>query len=110
LELDNLEQEGGIRLDGVIGSALIAEFRASLVDQGRTLWLEEMPLPDAQPAALAPPASDAVDSAAVDSAAPKPGPPKGSAPAPSPAGGIPVKPAAPKDGDVPVSRNLGTEP
>ncbi len=45
LPLDELEQSGGIRLDGVIGAALVAEFRASLVDEGRTLWLEEMPLP-----------------------------------------------------------------
>jgi hypothetical protein len=46
LPLDELEQSGGIQLDGVIGAALMAEFRASLVDEGRTLWLEEMPLPD----------------------------------------------------------------
>jgi hypothetical protein len=44
LPLGEIEQGGGIHLDGVIGSALIAEFRASLVDQGRTLWLEEMPV------------------------------------------------------------------
>jgi hypothetical protein len=44
LPLSDLEQGGGIHLDGVIGSALVAEFRASLVDQGRTLWLEEMPV------------------------------------------------------------------
>lgn len=44
LPLQDIEQGGGIHLDGVIGSALVAEFRASLVDQGRTLWLEEMPI------------------------------------------------------------------
>jgi hypothetical protein len=66
LPLGEVEQGGGIRLDGVIGSALVAEFRASLVDQGRTLWLEEMPLasvagePAAQPAE--PPASPAAPS------------------------------------------------
>jgi hypothetical protein len=55
LPLSEIEQGGGIRLDGVIGSALVAEFRASLVDQGRTLWLEEMPVasvaeqPEAEP-------------------------------------------------------------
>jgi hypothetical protein len=43
LPLGDLEQGGGIHVDGVIGSALVAEFRASLVDQGRTMWLEEMP-------------------------------------------------------------------
>ncbi|MEY2931020.1 MAG: hypothetical protein RL033_1769 [Pseudomonadota bacterium] len=51
LPLDELEQSGGIQLDGVIGAALMAEFRASLVDEGRTLWLEEMPLPDTAAAA-----------------------------------------------------------
>ena len=45
LPLDELEQSGGVRLDGVIGGALLAEFRASLVDEGRTMWLEEMPVP-----------------------------------------------------------------
>lgn len=44
LPIEDVEQGGGIHLDGVIGSALMAEFRASLVDQGRTLWLEEMPV------------------------------------------------------------------
>jgi hypothetical protein len=51
LPLGEVEQDGGIRLDGVLGSALIAEFRASLVDQGRTMWLEEMPVASVDPAA-----------------------------------------------------------
>ncbi len=62
LPLENLEQGGGIHLDGVVGSALMAEFRVSLVDQGRTMWLEEMPVPAeelapsaAQPGESAPP-------------------------------------------------------
>jgi hypothetical protein len=60
LPLDELEQSGGVRLDGVIGGALLAEFRASLVDEGRTLWLEEMPTPlDEAPAESAPAASSA---------------------------------------------------
>lgn len=50
LPLENLEQGGGIHLDGVVGSALLAEFRVSLVDQGRTMWLEEMPVAEAAPA------------------------------------------------------------
>ncbi|HEU4583494.1 MAG TPA: hypothetical protein VFS67_34790 [Polyangiaceae bacterium] len=61
LPLDELEQSGGVRLDGVIGGALLAEFRASLVDEGRTLWLEEMPPPidEAPPEQSAPAASSA---------------------------------------------------
>lgn len=45
LPLENLEQGGGIRLDGVIGAALMASFRVSLVEEGRTMWLEEAPMP-----------------------------------------------------------------
>ncbi len=37
------EQPQGQSLDGVVGSALLAEFRVSLVDQGKLLWLEQMP-------------------------------------------------------------------
>jgi hypothetical protein len=55
LPLSDLEQGGGIHIDGVIGSALVAEFRASLVDQGRTLWLEEMPVAGVGSDAEAPP-------------------------------------------------------
>jgi hypothetical protein len=74
LPLADLEQGGGIQVDGVIGSALVAEFRASLVDQGRTLWLEEMPVaqngsggaaaPDEAPPADEPPSSGTSPAAA----------------------------------------------
>jgi hypothetical protein len=50
LPLEDFEKDNDIHLDGVIGSALLAEFRFTLVDGGKTLWLEEMPRP-------APPAS-----------------------------------------------------
>ena len=45
MNFSDLSQGGGIELDGVIGAALMAEFRVSLVDSGRTLWLEQMPTP-----------------------------------------------------------------
>jgi hypothetical protein len=64
LPLDELEQAGGVRLDGVIGGALLAEFRASLVDEGRTMWLEEMPAPlDEAPAQESAPAASSAPSA-----------------------------------------------
>jgi hypothetical protein len=69
LPLDELEQSGGVHLDGVIGAALISEFRASLMDEGRTLWLEEMPAPLPEPApgqepdAAAPVSSESAPSA-----------------------------------------------
>lgn len=59
LPLENLEQGGGIHLDGVVGSALMAEFRVSLVDQGRTMWLEEMPTAEAAPGEPTAPAEGA---------------------------------------------------
>ncbi len=42
----------GIELDGLIGSGLLATFRVTLIDGGRTMWLEDIP-----PAALVPPQS-----------------------------------------------------
>ncbi len=37
------EAQLGIELDGVVGSGLFAGFRVTLVDGGRTMWLEDMP-------------------------------------------------------------------
>jgi len=33
----------GIELDGLVGSGLLANFRVTLADAGRTMWLEDMP-------------------------------------------------------------------
>jgi len=85
LPLGDLERGGGIHLDGVIGSALVAEFRASLVDQGRTLWLEEMPSP-----ALGP--SPAGVGEPLDPTTPSGGKPAPAAKPPAPAGSAPAKP------------------
>ena len=64
IPVDELEQSGGVRLDGVIGGALLAEFRASLVEEGRTMWLEEMPAPaDEAPAEPSAPAASSAPSA-----------------------------------------------
>lgn len=95
LPLGDLERGGGIHLDGVIGSALVAEFRASLVDQGRTMWLEEMPSPSLGPS------PEGREGAPLDPAEPSRGP--GDAPSSSPSSGpahapapqAPAKPAAP---------------
>ncbi len=87
LPLGELEQGGGIHLDGVIGSALVAEFRASLVDQGRTLWLEEMPV--------------ASRSQEPDLSAPAPAPAPELPPGPPAGGSAPS--TKPKSTDVPLS-------
>ena len=84
LPLENLEQGGGVHLDGVIGAALMAEFRVSLVDSGRTLWLEEMPRPE-----LAAERSPAASSEAPPSETTK------DKPAPKPPAEVPVSSAAP---------------
>ncbi len=37
----DLEDGLGVHLDGLIGSGLLAAFRVTLVDDGRTMWLED---------------------------------------------------------------------
>jgi hypothetical protein len=37
------EKELDMELDGLVGSRLLAAFRVTLVDAGRTMWLEDMP-------------------------------------------------------------------
>jgi hypothetical protein len=88
LPLGDLEQGGGIRVDGVIGSALVAEFRASLVDQGRTLWLEEMPLPSVA-GSPGEPSSEAAGAADLPPVQPKPLLPAPRLPGTSPPGAKP---------------------
>jgi hypothetical protein len=41
--IDDAEQSLGVRLDGMVGSGLLAAFRVTLVDGGRTMWLEDIP-------------------------------------------------------------------
>ena len=38
-----VEKEAGIDLDGFAGSGLFATFRLTFADEGRTLWLEDLP-------------------------------------------------------------------
>jgi hypothetical protein len=106
------ERETGldIDLDGLVGSGLLANFRVTLADGGRTMWLEDMPreafapmdpsltvpeTPDDAP-------EDTPDEEAPSSAKPGKGGPVKGAPAkpangkPEPKGAVPpVKPAAP---------------
>ncbi len=39
----DLEKNLGVDLDGFVGAGLLAAFRVTLVDGGRTMWLEDMP-------------------------------------------------------------------
>jgi hypothetical protein len=45
--MGDLEKSLDVDLDGLLGSGLLAAFRVTLVDEGRTMWLE--PLPPAPP-------------------------------------------------------------
>jgi hypothetical protein len=37
------EQSLGVNLDGLLGAGLLSNFRITIVEQGRTLWFEELP-------------------------------------------------------------------
>jgi len=90
----------GVTVDGLLGSGLLATFRMTLIDGGRSMWLEDLPAE-----ALAPPppivlpaesevitddpsdATETGDTDEDDAAAPVKGKAKGKAPAPKGAGG-----------------------
>jgi hypothetical protein len=92
----------GIELDGLIGSGLLANFRVTLADGGRTMWLEDMPHEAFEPSDLKMPdvpddAPDEGDAPDDDADAPigkatKPGAAK---PTAKPATAAPAKAAAP---------------
>jgi hypothetical protein len=74
-ELGKFESSLGVDLDGVVGARLLAAFRVTLADGGRTLWLEDAPPPLELPAAQPAPALD--PPAGVTPPAAAPGKPKG---------------------------------
>jgi hypothetical protein len=82
---DNL----GVEIDGLIGSGLFASFRVTLVDGGRTMWLEDLPqeaMRTPQPLPVPDVPDEAYDEAAPEEETPAP-------PAKTPAGKAPVTPA-----------------
>ncbi len=44
IPLAEIEKPTGVDLAGIIGAGLLAPFRVTMVDGGRTLWLEPMPM------------------------------------------------------------------
>jgi hypothetical protein len=108
-------EEGlGIELDGLVGSGLFASFRVTLVDGGRTMWLEDLPREalNQQPIDWGTPVEvdesiyeemDREDNAAKAKAAAKPG----AAPAAKP-GATPSSPAA--GGKVGAPPKAGAKP
>jgi hypothetical protein len=87
----------GIELDGLIGAGLLTTFRVTLVDGGRTMWLEDLPAEALnQPSLLPPPAPEGAASEDDAGAAEEPekAPAKGAKPAPAGKGPAPgAKPA-----------------
>jgi hypothetical protein len=92
----------GIELDGLVGSGLFASFRVTLVDGGRTMWLEDLPREalNQQPIDWStdlPPEENTVDEGGPDEDATPPGKPSkpGKAPAPGKASTLGGKAGAP---------------
>jgi hypothetical protein len=56
----------GIELDGLVGSGLFASFRVTLVDGGRTMWLEDLPREALQQAPIDWGTSEEVDESIYD--------------------------------------------
>jgi hypothetical protein len=56
-----IEKPLGVDIDGIVGSGMFVPFRVTLADQGRTMWVEPMPMlpeePAQQPASEPPPSS-----------------------------------------------------
>lgn len=100
-----LEKGLDIELDGLVGSGLLAAFRVTLVDGGRTMWLEDVPapLPSAptppQPADVSPDVDDDPDDAEEEPEAPPPAGKKPPAKKPAPK---PKQPAQPKAEKAPA--------
>jgi hypothetical protein len=56
-----IERGVEVDIDGVVGSGLLAYFRVTLTDEGRAMWLEDVPqlqqsAPEKAPSSAAPPA------------------------------------------------------
>lgn len=124
------EERLGISFDGLIGSGLLAGFRVTLVDGGRTMWLEDIPAEALNAPSLfanLPPIEESADPEVPEEtdksgkgkpgqAAPKapatpaskaPSAPPGATPAPKSPG---AAPAAPKSPTAPPAAPKGTTP
>jgi hypothetical protein len=96
-------EEGlGIELDGLVGSGLLANFRVTLADGGRTMWLEDMPREAFAPMDAALNVPETPDDAPEDAPEEEEPPPpvKGAKPGAKPAAAKP--PAAPAKAVAPA--------
>lgn len=63
-QLTDYEKGLDIDLDGMVGAGFLAAFRLTLVDGGRTLWIEDVPVGDLSPPSETQPAAPAPTPAA----------------------------------------------
>lgn len=107
-------EEGlGVELDGLVGSGLLATFRVTLVDGGRTMWLEDLPAEALnQPPLITSSPSSIDENFEPEPEAEEPPPGKGKpgpkATKPAPAPKAAPAPAAPKA--VPAPGSTGATP
>lgn len=96
--VQEMEQGLDIELDGLLGSGLLAAFRVTLVDRGKTMWLEDIPRDAVSGPGDAMPPEDGLEGDAPSDGAPAVDGP-GAAPAPTTPGPAakpaPAAPAAP---------------
>lgn len=93
--VEELEKGLDVDIDGLVGSGLLAPFRVTMVDGGRTMWLEDIPreaiAAQRRPLRAPPPSpedGDGEDPEATPEAAPQGATPKAPAPkAPAPKAG-----------------------
>jgi len=93
--IQEIEKTLDMDLDGIIGAGMLAPFRVTLADAGRTLWLEPMPVDPSMQVG--------------DGAAPAPGSQNGAAPAApaQPRPSVPAsRPSAPAAAPAPASPTL----
>lgn len=102
--IEQLEEEIGVDLDGLLGSGMLAAFRVTLVDRGRTMWLEDLPSESLSGDPRRPPPPEEPGDA-EPAPAPEPRPAASGAPAPA-ASGAP----APATSGAPAPATSGAPP
>lgn len=107
IAVKEIEERLGVDLDGLMGTGLLANFRVTLADGGRTMWLEDLPREKLGPDLLTDPAPGLPDEGmeeeeeeAPPAKAPGKAPAKGGK---APAGAAAPGPAAPTGGAKPAA-------
>lgn len=113
--VDEMEKGLDVDLDGLVGSGLLATFRVTLVDGGRTMWLEDLPQEALQQGPmlkkLPDPPDEGPDEGAEEEEEEEPAPAPGKKGAPKAAPKKPQpKAVAPQPKPAPVAPPAGGKP